>query len=193
MSQLLQLRAAVVAGIKAALPAFEVEGHLGRFTAADLNQFLMAAPAIRVAILGLTDSQAIGEEGEEIAAVAKVAIYVVTKDVGKRLSRDQAAMAAVERICLLASGNRWGLSFAQAADAPTGSNLFSGETLQRGVALWAIDLPQPVRLWMGARDGEPQPPEMPELRQLFIGIAPQIGAAHAADYIGPFPEAGSDD
>lgn len=193
MSQLLQLRDAVVAATKTALPTFEVEGHLGRFAANDLATFLTRAPAVRVAVLNLGDSRATGETGEDIDAVATLGVYVVTKDVGGRLTRDVAALAAVERLCLLATGNRWGLNFTRAADAPTASNLFSDATLKSGVALWAIELKQPVRLWFGQRDGETPAPEPAELTELFVGIAPKTGAAHLADYIGPFTNEGGHD
>jgi len=189
MSQLLQLRAAVITGIETALPGFHVEGHLGRFSAADLSTFITRAPAVRVAVLGIQDAAATGAEGEQIDCIARLGVYVVTKDVGARLTRDEAAAAAVERIALLATGNRWGLDFTRPAAAPNAQNLFSDETLKRGVAMWAIDLPQSVRLALPADDSEiPVGP----LRELFIGVAPKVGAAHQADYLGPLPEGSAD-
>lgn len=189
MSQLLQLRTAVIEAIKAALPGVkDVKGHLGRFSASDLSTFIMAAPAVRVAVLGIADARS-ADAGDGIDCTARLAVYVVTKDTAG-LARDEAATAAVERIALLATGNRWGLDFTMPAGAPIAQNLFSDETLKKGVALWAIDLPQPVALALPADPAEP--PAGP-LRELFIGWAPKVGAAHEADYVGPFPEASSDD
>lgn len=178
MSQLLQLRTAVLDAIKAALPGFEVAGHLGRFAATDLNQFLVKAPAVRVAVLGLSNVRAIGENGDHLRADVKMAVFVVTKDQGDRLGREEIAVAAVERICLLATGARWGLRFASPAEAPTAQTLFNDATLAKGVALWAIDLTQPVIL-APADDCEE---EGGSLRELAIGGAINVvltdGDAH---------------
>lgn len=182
MSQLLQLRAAVIAAIQAALPGFEVAGHLGRFSASDLGQFLVKAPAVRVAVLGLSNARALGEDGDHLAADVKVAIFVVTKDQGVRLGREEAAVAAVERLCLLATGARWGLAFARPAEPPTAQTLFNDATLAKGVALWAIDLTQSVVL-SPAEAGEV---EGGPLSELWLGVAPNVGAAHRDDYLGPF-------
>ncbi|PZO03984.1 MAG: hypothetical protein DCF29_10890 [Alphaproteobacteria bacterium] len=181
MSQLIQLRDAVVDAIKAALPTFGVEGHLGRFSAADLKTFLTFAPAVRVAVLGLRDPAAAGLTGEDLDATAVLGIYVVTKDGVGKLTRDTAALAAVERILRLAMGARWGLAFALPAQPGGAQNLFSGETLAAGRALWSIEINQPVAL-DGEANAEP-PPGF--LQQLYIGVAPKVGAAHEADYLGP--------
>lgn len=186
MSQLLQLRDAVVAAVQSALPTFEVEGHLGRFSAADLSVFLTKAPAVRVAVLGVSDPVATGDEGDEIDCTVALGVYVVTKDEAAKLSRDTVALAAVERIVRLANGARWGLAFAHPAPPPAAQNLFNGDTLNKARALWGLDLRQPIQLW----GEEPEP--APELKELFLGFAPKIGAAHVGDYFGPIPEAGDE-
>lgn len=181
MSQLLQLRQAVIDAISAALPNFKIEGHLGRFAPADLSRFLISAPAVRVAILGLGKGELVtDDDGPTIwDGEARLAVYVVTKDVGARLARDEVATAAVEAIVIRAAGATWGLPFTRPAGAADGQNLFSDETLQKGVALWGVNIPQPVRLW--SAEGEVPGP----LSAMFVGTAPDIGAAHEADYIGP--------
>lgn len=181
MSQLLQLRAAIIAAIQTALPGFEVKGHLGRFAPGDLSQFLVKAPAVRVAVLGLSNARAMGEDGDHLAADVKVAIFVVTKDQGSTLSREEAAVAAVERLCLLATGARWGLPFALAATPPAASTIFNDATLAKGVALWAIDMTQPVILAPAdASESEGGP-----LSELWLGVAPEVGEAHRDAYFGP--------
>jgi len=181
MSQLIQLRDAVVDTIKAALPTFGVEGHLGRFSAADLSTFLSVAPAIRVAVLGVRDPVAAGLTGEDLDATVVLGVYVVTKDGVAKLSRDVTALAAVERILRLALGARWGLDFALPAQPGGAQNLFSGETLKAGRALWSIEINQPVAL-----DGEANAePPLGFLKELYIGVAPKVGTAHEADYLGP--------
>lgn len=184
MSQLLELRAAIIAKVKAALPSFDVEGHFGRFSASELTKFLTAAPAIRIAILGLSES-ADGVEEEDLETVARVGIYIVTRDGALKASRDAAVCAAAEKIVMLAKGQRWGLSFARAARPATAQNLYSEDTLSKGVALWAIDIAQPVILSLP--EGDPADP----LTDLYIGLAPNIGADHVDDYVGPIPGAGA--
>lgn len=184
MSQLIQLRDAVVADIKAALPAFNVEGHLGRFSAADLTTFLSVAPAVRVAVLGLRDPVPSGQDGEDLDATVVLGVYVVSKDGVAKLSRDVTALAAVERILRLAIGARWGLDFALPAQPAGAQNLFNGETLKAGRALWSIEISQPVVL-AGEATAEPSPDF---LKELYIGVAPKVGAAHEADYFGPIGE-----
>lgn len=183
MSQLLQLRDAIIAKIKAALPDFGVEGHFGRFNGAELSKFLVAAPAVRVAILGLSDSSD-GVEEEDLDTVARVGVYIVTKDGVLKASRDASVCAASEKVVMLAKGQRWGLSFCRAALPATAQNLYSEDTLNKGVALWAIDIRQPLVL--SAPEGEAGDP----LTELYIGLAPNIGAAHVDDYVGPIPGAG---
>lgn len=180
MSALLTLRQAVIDTLKPALgQGWDVAGHLGRFAPADLNLFLTKAPAVRVAVLGL-EAGAIEPDGEAMTTTVRLGIYVVTKDQGARLAREEIAVAAVETIMLLAFGNRWGLGAqgVRPAGAPNAQTIFNGDTVAKGVALWAIDLPQPVVI--ARPEGETSP-----LTELFLGLAPDIGAAHEDDYIGP--------
>lgn len=182
MSQLIELRDAVVAGLTHALPGtFKVEGHLGRFTADDLSQFLTVAPAVKVAILGLKDGTSAGDDGGDLGCRVQIAAYVVTKD-ETGAKRDVLALAAVETIARVAIGNRWGLPFAFAALPAAAQNLTNGDTLKRARALWAVEIGQPVRLW-SPEDGDAGA----TLRQLYVGVAPEIGLAHVDDYVGPIP------
>lgn len=181
MSQLIQLRDAIVAAIKRALPTFNVEGHLGRFSGSDLRTFLSVAPGVRVAVLGLRDTVASGPDGEDMDATAVLGVYVVTADGTVKLTRDTVALAAVERILRLAGGARWGLAFAEPAEVTGAQNLFNGDTLNAGRALWSVEIHQPVVL-AGEANAEP-PPGF--LRELYIGVAPNTGAAHVDDYYGP--------
>ncbi|WP_291754026.1 hypothetical protein [Brevundimonas sp.] len=168
-------------GLVSSRATFGVEGHLGRFSAADLSTFLSVAPAIRVAVLGVRDPVAAGLTGEDLDATVVLGVYVVTKDGVAKLSRDVTALAAVERILRLALGARWGLDFALPAQPGGAQNLFSGETLKAGRALWSIEINQPVAL-----DGEANAePPLGFLKELYIGVAPKVGTAHEADYLGP--------
>lgn len=181
MSQLLNLRAAVVTAISEILDGWNVESHLGRFGAGDLTTFLTKAPAVRVAILGFADAKSTGVEGE-LECTVRLGVFIITRDGRTRLSRDEAVCAAAERIALLAEGARWGLDFAYPARPGAAQNLFSDETLAKGAALWALDIAQPVVLTaMPAGEDDP-------LTALYIGLAPEIGPDHVDDYLGPFPQ-----
>lgn len=184
MSVLLNLRAAIIAGIADQLPkGWDVGGHLGRFTANDLTKFITVAPAVRVAVLGLTDPKP--HDGEAVEWRVKIGVFVVTKDQGKALAREEIAAAAVETIVVNAFGSRWGMGAAgvRPAEAATAQTIFNDDTLRHGVALWGIDWSQPVIL------SRAEAAEFNPLKELWVGIAPEIGAAHRDAYIGPFPPA----
>lgn len=181
MSVLLDLRAAIVARITEAMPkGWSVEGHQGRFGAGDLNRFLTVAPAVRVAILGLSDPLSI--DADAVQWRVKIGVFVVTRDQGKTLAREQIAAAAVETLCLLAFGQRFGLGSkgVQPASAATAQVLFNEDSLNKGVALWGIDWTQPIVL------SRPEAEAWP-LKQLWLGLAPEIGPDHVDAYLGPIP------
>lgn len=187
MSKLMELRSAVIAGIKDALPDdWSVEGHLGRFAPSDLTKFITTAPAVRVAILGLADTVALDEDAIQTNAV--VGVFVVAKDRGAKLAREVIAAAAVETIVIAAHGARWGLKGVMPALPATAQSIYNDDTLRQGVAFWGIDWRQPVVLSRAEAEADP-------LTALYVGLAPEIGAAHEADYFGPFPaqEGGADD
>lgn len=182
MSRLLQLRDRIVERIRTAVPNVEVEGHLGRFDEAELKKFMVRAPAIRVAVLALEDPRTASDEGVDYTA--RVGIYAVAKDGAGKFSRDEAAIAMIEAVLLLTDRQRWGLPFCLSAQRAAAQNLYTPGAQADGVALWAIDLRQPVRLVAPADDAG-------ALTRLFLGFAPDIGAAHVDDYIelGRPPEA----
>lgn len=174
MSRLLQLRDRIVERVRTSAPGVEVEGHLGRFDDAELRKFMVKAPAIRVAALALEDPRPVSDEGVDYTA--RIGLYIVTKDGAARLSRDAAAITLVEAVLMLTTGQRWGLAFAHPAQRASAQNLYTPATGQGdGVALWAIDLRQPIRL-------ASEPDEAGALTRVFLGIAPNIGAAHVDDY-----------
>lgn len=179
MSQLLALRDAVVARIADALPQFGVEPHLGRFSAEALQIFAAKAPAVRVAMLGLQDPRPTADDGVDY--LARIGVYVVTKDGVARMSREACAIAAIETISGLTVATRWGLRFCKPCLGASAENLHSAELVKAGKAMWALDVRQPVRLH------QPDEPYAAALRELWIGVAPKIGAAHRDDYLGPFP------
>ncbi len=136
---------------------------------------------VRVAMLGLANPVKVSDEGVDYEAI--VGIYVVTRDGAGRLSRDEASIAAVETIMILCDRTRWGLPFCKIGERPpSAQNLYNAKALADGMALWAIDLRQPVRL------APPAAAEGGALSALWLGISPNIGTNHAADYVQVAPE-----
>lgn len=177
-SRLMQLRGAICAKIKAvAGDGVDVAGHYGRFSEDELKKFLASAPAVRVAVLALDDPCPTSDDGVDY--LARIGVYVVTKDGPVVGGRDEAAVALVEAILVLSDRQRWGLGgFVRAARSATAANLYSAEAQGGGNALWAVDLRQPIRLEPAGEGTDPF-----QLQALFAGFAPRIGAAHEADYV----------
>lgn len=177
-SRLMQLRGAICTAIIAAAgDGVDVAGHFGRFSEAELDKFLAKAPAVRVAVLALENPQAVADAGVDY--VARIGIYVVTKDGPAAGDRDESAAALVEAIMVLCDRTRWGLgAFVRQSQGATAANLYSPAALGGGNALWAVDLRQPLRLAPAEEGADPF-----QLQALFAGFAPRVGAAHEADYV----------
>jgi hypothetical protein len=175
MSTLIALRAAIVDTLACTLNAkVEVAPHSGRFTEAELSAFMVKAPAVRIAVLGVASIKAAPEGGFD--ADVQIGIYVATKDEASRLDRDAQSLGLVEGIMLTAHHARWGLGFCHPA-APAGAqNLYTETGRTKGVSLWAIDLVQKVRI---DRE-EAGAGEFPD--ELWASFAPRVGALHVADY-----------
>lgn len=176
MSQLLALRAAMVAAYKAALGSgWDIAGHLGRFTDEELRRFMTSAPAVRVAVLGLGRPVELADVGAADYP-ATIGVYVVTKDGATKFSRDEQGIAAVEAIMQLSDRNRFGCGgFVRSCEVRGARNLYSDKVLIDGVALWALELGATVRL-------SPPDPAAYVLSAAYLGTAPEIGPPHVDDY-----------
>jgi hypothetical protein len=175
LSRLLTLRETIVSKIKVVCPELkDVAGHHGRFTESELEKFVTSAPAARVAILGLGYPQQISDEGVDYRV--SVGVYVATRDGAQTNDRDEQAISAIERIMILADRTRWKLPFCQPCDVGGAQNLYSAQGLKDGIALWAVDLRQVVRL------ARLVSPSQGQAQALFLGQAPNIGPGHEQDY-----------
>lgn len=139
---LVATRAAIVDGLKAALPAgVAVEAHRGRFdSAAEIKRFATKAPAVLVACVRsrLDDSSEAMPRQQ-----ASWAVFVITRD-QPQLARDAGALALVEAIELSVSGNTWALDDTSAPTGIDSRNLYSGAIDNLGVALWATTFDQTI-------------------------------------------------
>jgi hypothetical protein len=142
-------RAAVVAGIKASVPAFrEVEPHGGRFELDELKRMGAAAPAARVALLAVGPAQ---ELTASVRATVRTAVFVITRD-APGTPRDVAALALTDAVLQALRGNLWGLSNVERPQAMRADNLFGTRLAQTGLDLWAVSWEQRVHL--GGLDAE---------------------------------------
>lgn len=135
----LSLRAAVVAGLQAALPKLagktvKVESHAGRFDAAELKRISAQAPAVFVAVLGLAD---LSESCGEVSATCQILAIVVCKD-APSLPRDLAALGMMEASAKIVPGNDWNGAAEAAPEGLRCDNLFSATLDQAGVAMWGV-------------------------------------------------------
>ena len=139
---LLDVRTAIVTGLKAALPAgVYVEGHRGRFdSATEIQRFAVKAPAVLVACVGVP----VQEPGAGLLILpARWVVFVITRD-QPGTPRDAGALALVEAILLTVSGNIWGRTDVAEPVQLDARNLYSGAIDKLGIALWGITFDQTV-------------------------------------------------
>lgn len=131
-----RLRTAIVAGIKAGLPALrDCRPHPGRFTLPELKATAAQAPAVRVAVLGATD--VMPTQGG-VAAMVQCAAFVVTAD-RPQLPRDVGALLLVSGLLPLVPLNCWGLDDqVDGAAQVRADNMFARDVAEQGVAMWAV-------------------------------------------------------
>lgn len=145
-SQLVKLRSAIVADLKAAMPFIKtVEEYGGQFSGSDVRRVSSGHHAIYASIMGAPTSggEASGQRMHKVA----VSLFVLATKVGK-ISRDDAALAIAENCATLAHVHRWTnwegrLSFPdQVKIARIGANSLEA----KGVTLMAVTWQQNVAL-----------------------------------------------
>lgn len=172
---LVETRTAIKDAIKAALPELrQCEIHGGQFDLDELKRFLTVTPSIRLAMLATP--RLTPENSGGIDVDLRLAAFIVTRDAGA-LAREDAALNIAQAILLLVHGNHWGLDYAHPARDVASRALYSGPVDRTGAALWSVNWNQTVRIGADAflEDGV-----LPD--SLYVGVSPEIGAAHKADY-----------
>lgn len=176
MTDILAFRTAIVETISAKLPDLrDCSGHGGQFTLEELRRWASQAPGVKVAVLSLTPGG--GVSGGWRDYKVRCAAVVVTRDaIG--LPRDQSVLVISQTLIELIYQNTWGLDpdFCFAADAAAGKSLYSSDLDRQGVALWQVQWEQKLRLPVRAGTDPVTP-------QLYVSMAPEIGAEHEDDYI----------
>lgn len=163
----------IAARIRGALPALRTcEGRSGRFDVAALQKLGVAAPAVLVSVLRLSQGPIASGPAPEFSV--DLGAFVVTKD-QMGLSRDAAAAGICQTLLRLLPETNWGISAMGAAQSIEALPLITSSEISTGASLWAVTWRQPLIL-VGAPLAEPQPLE------IYWGQSPYIGEAHADQY-----------
>ncbi len=196
MNDLLSLRDAVVASLKAKLPAgLSIETHGGTFDLAEVKRFATLAPAVRVAIVGA--GRASRHSDGRWKVPVRFAAVVVTRDTADatKVRRDAAALLLASAIELAIASNRFGLEGVFQPEDVEARSEYSGPLDTLGVALWQVT-------WTSAAlIGEPNDPPDVAIAALTQGLvegvptwnAPATGAPPASGFTGADPLNTGDD
>ena len=141
--QLVQFRQHIIDTLKLTFPKLNVSAYQGRFDLDELKRLSIRLPALQIAILSIDNVETV--ETDERDMRLQLAAFVLTRD-HKRLEREAAALAIVERLALLIPYQRWNYSKALIPTNLQVDNLFSGPIDKQGVALWAVSWQQILRL-----------------------------------------------
>lgn len=158
-----RLLEAIAAELRGDLPALHsCAVHDGKWDAAEVKRWAVAAPALLVASLGVVSTETPGERWTDCGL--QLAIYVMTRDgvaAERKLPRGEAARNLVDWLLLHVPRTRWGLTGIGPVEELRAENLYSGAVDQTGIALWAVTWRQTLRL-EAAADGTcpPLPAEL---------------------------------
>ena len=164
----------ITEALGAVLPELDIETHRGRFDEGELKRFMISAPALRLAILGLSNPEPAG--GGACDWTVRIGAMLVTRDT-PALPRERAASAIVQTVLLTALQNNWGFDWVYPAKPASARNLYSQALDKAGALIWAIEWDQVVRLERPRGELQVVPSE------LYVGIVPETGPDHVADYI----------
>jgi hypothetical protein len=174
---LVQLRDAIVSGVKSAMPALlEVKPHGGRFDLDEIKKTAARSPSARVGCLGLRE---ITFEGAVAKATSIWGVFVVAND-QPGTSRDTVALTVVAGIGAVLPDNCWGLDASvDGARQVRADNLFSKALDDNGIALWAITFNHQVDL------ARVDATDLDDFLQAYIeyDLAPTDGTVDATDQI----------
>lgn len=168
------LPATVAAVIHATLPGLrECRGIAGRLNVEQIKQLGIKAPAVLVSRLRSRQDKTYA--GPHRTFRMQMAAFILCKD-ELGLQRDLAAANIAQILLNLIPDQQWGLpDDLMPAEAVSEEPLVSVEANKQGLALTAV-------LWEQVAALAPFPGHEPISPEVYLGQAPQIGAAHEADY-----------
>jgi hypothetical protein len=180
-----QVLHASVARLKGVMPGLgSCEIYAGQLTGGEMEvQVPIPTPAVLPAFLGANREGAV--ETGEVDWKCRFAAYCVTRHAAGREHRAVSALELAEQVLAQLDGQRFGLTGVRPARITRVDNLYSRAFDAAMVAVEAVTWEQIVRMGADEWAAEGVRPE-----SLYIGFAPEIGAAHEDDYIlvGQLPE-----
>ncbi|CAA0129474.1 Uncharacterised protein [Starkeya nomas] len=147
MTTLATLLDPIVAGLGSLPDVKSCEAFGGRFDMAALARFGAAAPAIRVAVLGVDKINWI--DTGQLDGVVEVGAFIVTRD-ERGKPRDLAVLGHVHNVLVKVHAERWGLPLVQAGRPARCENLYSGAVQSAGLALWGVRWTMKLRMGANA-------------------------------------------
>jgi len=119
--------------------------HRGIFDAAELARASLRAPALLVHCAGLRAGEYAGGDAHEYRA--DLTLYLIARDRLGSPRLEQALDELVQPLLGAIPGREWGgPPWSSAAGYPTARSLYSATIDQQGLALWAIEWDQLIRL-----------------------------------------------
>lgn len=162
--------------VLAALPTVRsCEIHRGRFRLGEIGSRSFRTPALRLALGRVVSVSEIDDRTMDVTLRFNLAL--VTTD-ERQMPREVAATALINELMLTLPNQQWDRPewlHQVEPDSITADNLFTGDVERQGIMLWEVTWQQAVRVTDSVV-------ESGQLKQLFIGFAPEIGAAHRDAY-----------
>lgn len=141
-SRILAYKDAVEAAFREALPeSVHLFTHHGEFGEKELKAYLVKAPAVILAPIGIPSATV---AGPNVMSTINYAAFVLTRS-KPELPRGDAAMAITEAILGFLPYATFGQSARRPSDVEA-ANLYSGQIDSQGMALWAIRWRQVLEL-----------------------------------------------
>lgn len=176
-----ELRAAVVADLKAKLPpVVDVDALGGRLDETELRRLCLASPAVRVALLG---ADGLESKGGAPYAVFSLAAFVVAGTGNQGEPAEEGALSLVGAVLEALEGNRFGCD----VDKPVSvraENLYSGDLDAGHTALWAVTWKQAVDV-----SNNIQVPELDDFLRCFVRENPDGPTTVEVNLPGSMPDA----
>ncbi len=148
------------------------KGVVGRIDLAEVKRLGIQAPAVLVSRFGARIDRT--HAGPHRQYLIDMAAFVLTKNV-IGLDRNDAASAITQALLAQLPDMDLAVEGVGEASEVAEHSLITTDVQKEGIALWAVTFRLRVAL-----AGFPEAP--PITPQLYVGWAPEIGAAHEADY-----------
>jgi hypothetical protein len=155
--------------------------YAGEFSGGELSRASVQSPAVLVACLGGTRERDV--DCGEVDWKLRYTAYCMARNATGRGTRSIDCLALAESVISVIDGARFGLTGLFPAKCTRLDNMYAEAFDKGGVALWAVTWEQVARL--GADEWSSDGIAVSEV---YLGIAPDIGAAHEDDYRQVYPE-----